>query len=90
MKNLAEEANCYDLIQNIANFMNNYIHKDDYANSVEQLLRFCKKLSKQSKAHEHLVKANIHEIALTFISKGQHENFHDMNEKVLRQHLITI
>ena len=55
MKSLAE-TKCELLIKNIAKFMEKYNKEDqaNYANSIESLLKFCKKLSKQSKAHEYL------------------------------------
>ena len=70
MKSLAE-TQCDILIKNISAFMLKSKDKDDYANSIEQLMKFCKKLSKQSKSHEHLVKHKVHEISLDYISKVQ-------------------
>ena len=51
MKSLAE-TQCEQLIKNISAFMHKSMNKEDYANSIEQLLKFCKKLSsKSNKSH---------------------------------------
>lgn len=64
--------------------MSKSINKDDYANSIEQLLKFCKKLSKQSKAHEHLVNYKIHEISLDYIAKAPNLKLDELGDKPLR------
>lgn len=72
-------------------FTSKNIARKDYHSSIEQLFRFCKKLSKQQKAQEFLVNEQIHEICLRYISENlslaQPESGDDQN---LKQTLITI
>lgn len=44
--------------------------KKKYHSSIEQLFRFCKKLSKQHKAQEILFNEAIHEICLRYIQEN--------------------
>jgi hypothetical protein len=51
MKSLADLTDsCKPLIKNIHHFVAKNVVKKDYHSSIEQLFRFCKKLSKQHKA----------------------------------------
>ena len=71
MKSLAEIPETSKLlIKNMHNFIASNIMKNDYHSSIEQLFRFCKKLSKQPKAQEYLVNEGMHEISLRYISEN--------------------
>ena len=68
MKSLSSDEKCKALIKNIADFLKKYSDDQEYAQPCIQLIKFCKKLSKQSAAHSHLVEADLHGIALQHIS----------------------
>lgn len=64
--------------------------KKDYHSSIEQLFRFCKKLSKQHKAQEYLVNETIHEICLRYISENLNFTKSQKDDQALKQILTTI
>ena len=91
MKNLSTDENCRTLIDNIAKFLTKQQDDPEYAQPCIQLIKFCKKLSKQSAAHPHLVEADMHGRALVHISIGdRHRAFNEMEESELRSRLQTI
>ena len=91
MKCLAElQKPCKGLIKNIHHFIAKNIMKKDYHPSIEQLFRFCKKLSKQHKAQEYLVNEAIHEICLRYISENLNFTKSRGDEQQLKRILTTI
>ena len=91
MKCLADlQDNCKLLIKNIHHFIAKNIMKKDYHSSIEQLFRFCKKLSKQHKAQEFLVNEAIHEICLRYISENLNFTKVQKDEQSLKQILTTV
>ena len=64
--------------------------KKDYHPSIEQLFRFCKKLSKQPKAQEFLVEEQVYEICLRYISENQIFTKIHKDDQSLKQILTTI
>lgn len=59
----------------IAKFLTTYQSEKEYAQCTEQLLRFCKKMSQQSKLQENLIKEEIYKIALTYIISRHEDAF---------------
>ena len=91
MKCLADlQKSCKLLIKNIHHFIAKNIIKQDYHQSIEQLFRFCKKLSKQHKAQEYLVNEAIHEICLRYISENLNFTKPQKDDQALKQILTTI
>eukprot|EP00347_Sterkiella_histriomuscorum_P023636 403333912 len=84
------EIQCDSLIMNISSFIKKSMEKDGYSTSIEQLIKFCKKFSKQSDSHQYLVAYKLHELSLEYITKYQSLNFTDITEKQLRQILTAI
>lgn len=91
MKSLADLSDsCKLLIKNIHHLIARSVQKKDYHSSIEQLFRFCKKISKQHKAQEYLVNEAIHEICLRYITENLNISKTKMDETVLKQTLTTI
>jgi hypothetical protein len=90
MKELSEDPSCEHLIQSIADFLRNMKDDPDYEKPCVQLIKFCKKLSKQPESHKYLYKTKMYSIALKHISIKGNESFENMDEQKLMEKLQTI
>mmetsp|Transcript_16496 Transcript_16496/g.25481 ORF Transcript_16496/g.25481 Transcript_16496/m.25481 type:complete len:164 (-) Transcript_16496:5695-6186(-) len=89
MKALADSTEtCKLLIKNIHLFAAKNIIKKDYHASIEQIFKFCKKLSKQPKARMYLVEEEIYEICLRYIQENL--NFSKVHDQALKEVLLAI
>ena len=88
MKQLAQklkEEKCKNLIKHIAVFLRDHQKNPEFTQECIHLIKFCKKLSKQSAAHEYLVEAKIHDITMQYISnRDVSKKFIDMEELELK------
>lgn len=71
MKMLPETEKCESLIEHITEFLHIHMSNSEFFKPAKQLIRFCKKLSKEKGAQEFLIKKRMHEIALVFISNSK-------------------
>ena len=62
----------------------------DYEKPCVQLIKFCKKLSKQPESHKYLYKTKMYSIALKHIAIKDNEDLEEMDEKDLMEKLQTI
>ena len=76
LKIIAEDEKI-QLLDSISSFISKHLEKEEYAALIEQLLKFCKKLSKYSQSHKKILDNRIDELGLRYISRGKYREMSD-------------
>jgi hypothetical protein len=79
MKEIAK-TDCASLIRNISKLLERKMDQPEYDVQIDQLLRFCKKLGKQSDLHIHIVECDLHMRALEYIENHCYTKLTDSAE----------